>query len=375
MEKIQMVDLHGQYKAIKNEIDKSIQKVLDHARFIKGGEVKTFEADLATYMDSKHVIGCANGTDALQIALMALDLKPGDEIITSPFTFVATAEVIALLHLKPVFVDIDPATFNIDAQKVAAAITNKTKAILPVHLFGQCAGMKSLLQVAEKHNIHIIEDNAQAIGADYTNGNNVKKAGTMGIIGTTSFFPSKNLGCYGDGGALFTYNDEIAERISAIANHGSKVKYYNDLIGVNSRLDTLQAAILNVKLQFLDQYIVARQQAAAWYDKELGRQDGLIIPPRNEDSTHVFHQYTLRVKNNRRDELKNYLAEHDIPSMVYYPVPLHKQKPYAIYLDGDTNLKHAEQACNEVLSLPMHTQLSERQLTHITNSIHKFFDQ
>jgi dTDP-4-amino-4,6-dideoxygalactose transaminase len=373
MNNIQMVDLSNQYLKIKNEIDTAIQNVLEHTRFIKGGEVKLFETELADYLGCKQVIGCANGTDALQIALMALNLEPGDEVITSPFTFVATAEVIALLQLKPVFVDIEPGTFNIDPEKVKSVITDRTKAILPVHLFGQCADMKTLLEISEKHHLHVIEDNAQAIGADYAFKGNTVKSGTMGMIGTTSFFPSKNLGCFGDGGALYTNDSKLAEKIAAIANHGSKVKYYNDFIGVNSRLDTLQAGILRIKLGYLDNYIKSRQAAATYYDEQLSQIDEISIPKRNPDSTHVFHQYTIRIKDNKRDELKKYLGEHNIPSMVYYPLPLHKQKAYTAYASSKQDLHHAEQACMEVLSLPMHTELTRDQLTFITEAIINFF--
>lgn len=368
-----MVDLHGQYLNIKNQVDKAIQEVIDNTRFIKGKEVKFFESELSEYLACNHVINCANGTDALQIALMALNLEPGDEVITSPFTFVATAEVIALLKLKPVFVDIKPGSFNMDSDRIEEAITKNTKVILPVHLYGQCAHMKRILEIARQNKLYVIEDNAQAIGSDYLLDGKSLKSGTMGTIGTTSFFPSKNLGCFGDGGALTTNDGNLAEKISAIANHGSKVKYYNDVIGVNSRLDTLQAAILRIKLGYLNGYIKSRQQAAAWYDEYLAEVEEITIPERNPDSTHVFHQYTIRVKNGKRDDLKKYLSEHNIPSMVYYPVPLHKQKAYMPFVDHKKELKHSENACTEVLSLPMHTELTKDQLSFITEAIKNFF--
>lgn len=373
MQNIQMVDLYGQYQSIKNEIDTAIQEVVDNTRFIKGKEVGLFESELADYLGCKHVTGCANGTDALQIALMALDLLAGDEVITTSFTFVATVEVIALLGLKPVFVDINPDTFTMDPDQVKQAVSKKSRVILPVHLFGQCADMNAILAIAEEFKLHVIEDNAQAIGSDYSMNGHSRKAGTLGIIGTTSFFPSKNLGCFGDGGALVTDNATLAEKITAIANHGSKVKYYNEIVGVNSRLDTLQAAVLRVKLGYLDDYIRARQKAAEWYDEYLAEIDEIVIPKRNNDSTHVFHQYTIRVKNKKRDELKNYLASHNIPSMVYYPVPLHQQKAYAQFADETRPLVHSEQACEEVLSLPMHTELTNDQLSFITEAIKNFF--
>ena len=373
MKKIQMVDLQGQYLNIKNQVDKAIQEVIDNTRFIKGTEVKLFESELTEYLACNHVISCANGTDALQIALMAMDLEPGDEVITSAFTFVATAEVIALLKLKPVFVDIEPGSFNMDPDLIEEAITKKTRVILPVHLFGQCANMKRILEIARQNKLFVVEDNAQAIGSDYIMDGKSLKSGTMGTIGTTSFFPSKNLGCFGDGGALMTNDGEVAEKMSSIANHGSKVKYYNDIIGINSRLDTLQAAVLRIKLGYLNDYIKSRQQAAAFYDEHLSEIEEIAIPERNPNSTHVFHQYTIRVKNTKRDELKNYLSGHNIPSMVYYPVPLHKQKAYAPYVSNKQKLSHSENACKEVLSLPMHTELTENQLSFITEAIKNFF--
>lgn len=361
---ISMVDLKGQYIKIKNEIDEAIHSVLDSTAFINGGAVTSFAKNLAGYLEVKHVIPCANGTDAIQIALMALNLEPGDEIITTPFTFIATAEVINLLRLKPVFVDVDQQTFNIDPAKIEKAITKKTKCIIPVHLYGQPADIYSIMQIANKHNLIVIEDNAQSIGATYKN----KKVGSFGHIGTTSFFPSKNLGCYGDGGAITTNDDKLAETLKMIVNHGSKVKYYHDVVGVNSRLDTIQAAILDVKLKYLDSYITARQKAAAFYDKSFSRLENISIPFRASNCTHVFHQYTLTIKNNR-DELKSKLDKSGIPSMVYYPVPLHLQKAYLYcgYKKGDFPI--SEYLAERVLSLPMHTELTEDQLEHITQSV------
>lgn len=373
MKKIQMVDLVSQYQKIKEEVDAAMQEVLNSAAFIKGPQVKSFEESLAAYTGARHVIACANGTDALQIAMMALDLKPGDEVILPCFTYVATAEVIALLRLTPVLVDVNPDTFNIDLKAFEAAITPKTKAIVPVHLFGQCADMDELLKIAKKHNLYVIEDTAQAIGADYTfPDGTVKKAGTMGDIGCTSFFPSKNLGCFGDGGAIFTNDDEIARKIRMVANHGQSVQYFHDEIGVNSRLDTLQAAVLQVKLKYLDQYAKARQQAAAYYDKAFGNSAFLKIPARAANSTHVFHQYTLQLKGIDRTALKNHLAEKGIPSMIYYPLPLHHQKAYASDRYNDTMFPVSVKLCDSVLSLPMHTELDEEQLKYISSAVLEF---
>ncbi len=364
-----MVDLGQQYQAIKKEIDAGIQDVLDKGYYINGAPVQKFSANLAEYLGMKTVIPCANGTDALQIALMALDLKPGDEVITSPFTFVATAEVIALLHLKPVFVDINPNTFNIDENKIEAVITSKTKCIIPVHLFGQISNMEAIMSIAAKHNLFVVEDNAQAIGADYTfSDGTVKKAGSIGHIGCTSFYPSKNLGCYGDGGALMTNDEALGEKIRVICNHGSKVKYFHEEIGVNSRLDSIQAAILDVKLKYLDKYIQARQKAASFYDDHLKNVAGIKTPSRALNSTHVFHQYTLRVIENR-DELQKTLSQEGIPSMIYYPVPLHLQAAYTGdgYKEGD--FPESEKAAKEVLSLPMHTELDEEMLKTICSKV------
>lgn len=371
-----MVDLKSQYKSIQAEIDNAIKDVIDSSTFISGPAVKEFGADLERYLDVKHVIPCANGTDALQVAMMALGLKPGDEVIAPTFTFIATAEVIALLGLTPVLVDVDPETFNIDPVAVERAITPKTKAIVPVHLFGQCADLNSLMEIAAKHSLFVIEDNAQAIGADYILKSGKKiKAGTVGHIGCTSFFPSKNLGCYGDGGAIFTNDDELGSRLHAIVNHGMRVRYYHDEIGVNSRLDSIQAAILKVKLKYLDSYAAARQKAALAYDKAFAGVRGIKIPARNPDSTHVFHQYTLVLDGINRAELKEYLAQKEIPAMVYYPVPIHKQKAYLNprYREGDFPV--SEKLSETVISIPMHTELDEEQIQYITSHILQFINQ
>ena len=365
-----MVDLQSQYARIKQEIDNGIQEVINSAAFIKGKKVADFQHNLEQYTGAKHVIPVGNGTDALQIALMALGLKPGDEVITPTFTFIATAEVVALLGLTPVVVDVDWDTMNMDMEAVRRAITPKTKAIVPVHLFGQCVEMEALMNLAKEHNLYIIEDACQAIGAQYTFSNGTtKQAGTMGHIGCTSFFPSKNLGCYGDGGAIFTNDDELAARMQAIANHGMVVRYHHDMIGVNSRLDSIQAAVLDAKLPHLDEYIAARQQAAAYYDQAFSRNEKVLIPCRAPHSTHVFHQYTLRVVGADRDQLREGLAEKGIPAMIYYPVPLHQQKAYLDprYKDGDFPIAERLAAC--VLSLPMHTELDEEQLEYITSSV------
>ncbi len=368
-----MVDLNGQYERIKREVDEAIQKVLDSTAFIKGPDVKAFELALASYLDAGTVISCANGTDALQIAMMALELKPGDEVITTPFTFVATVEVLKLLGLKPVFVDIEPGTFNIDIDKLKIKISSRTKAIVPVHLFGQCANMERLSAFASEYGLYIIEDAAQSLGCNYRFSDaSVRKSGTIGTIGCTSFFPSKNLGAFGDGGALFTNNPILAAKLQALVNHGMIQRYHYDYVGVNSRLDTLQAAILNVKLKHLDEYNRARQSAAEFYDNALGELKDITIPSRSKFSDHIFHQYTLRVLGGKRDELKNHLEKSSVPAMIYYPVPLHLQKAYADlgYKIGDFPI--AEQACHEVLSLPMHTELSEEQLYFITERIIEF---
>jgi dTDP-4-amino-4,6-dideoxygalactose transaminase len=367
MEKIKMVDLNGQYLSIKSEINQAIQSVIDSSAFINGPQVKDFRNDLKSYLDCKHVITCANGTDALQIALMSLNLKPGDEIIVPDFTFIATAEVIALLNLKPVFVDVTSDTFLMDLKQVEEKISSKTKAIIPVHLFGQCVNMEELMRIANQHNIFVIEDNAQAIGADISVQGNKSKAGTIGHIGCTSFFPSKNLGCFGDGGALFTNDDKLADEMGSIANHGSRIKYYNDIVGVNSRLDTIQAAILQIKLKRLDNYILRRQKAAEIYDNLLSDIEGIQIPKRVDYSSHVFHQYTIVTE--QREDLKLYLQENNIPSMVYYPLGMHNQKAYK------TNdvLKVSDKLCQTVLSLPMHTELTANQQEFICDTIQSFY--
>lgn len=374
MENLQMVDLKNQYQKIKTEVDEAIHRVIDNTQFVKGDEVKKLQDSLSNYLKVKHTIACGNGTDALQIALMALGLKPGDEVITTNFTFIATVEVVALLGLKPVLVDANIENYNIDTKKIKAAITEKTKAIVPVHLFGQCANMEEIMQIAKDHQLFVVEDNAQAIGADYTfSDGTIKKAGTIGDIGTTSFFPSKNLGCFGDGGALFTNNDELAEKISMIANHGMKKRYYHEMIGINSRLDTIQAAILNAKLPHLDTYCKARQKAADFYNQTFAKIDGLETPKIEDFTTHVFHQYTLRVKNRKRDALKKWLEEKQIPAMIYYPVPLHKQQAFANLFDKEKKFPFTEQLTQEVLSLPIHTELTTAQLNYITKAVIEFF--
>ena len=362
-----MVDLQTQYQRIKADIDAGIQEVIDSAAFIKGPKVAAFQQHLEQYTGAKHVIPVGNGTDALQIALMGLGLHPGDEVITPTFTFIATAEVVALLGLTPVVVDVDWDTMNMDIEAVRRAITPRTKAIVPVHLFGQCADMQALMELAEEKHIFIVEDACQAIGAKFTFSNGeTKQAGTIGHIGCTSFFPSKNLGCYGDGGAIFTNDDALAERMRAIANHGCHVRYHHDEVGVNSRLDSIQAAVLDAKLPHLDEYIAARQRAAAYYDKAFKDCEGLLIPGRQPHSTHVYHQYTLRVVGADRDKLRDGLAQAGIPAMIYYPVPLHQQKAYRDprYKDGDFPVAERLAAC--VLSLPMHTELDEEQLAYIS---------
>jgi UDP-2-acetamido-2-deoxy-ribo-hexuluronate aminotransferase len=374
--KIQMVDLKSQYDQIKTEVDQAIQNVIDTTTFINGPEVKSFQTDLEKYLGVKHVIPCANGTDALQIAMMALGLKPGDEVITADFTYVATAEVIALLGLKPVLVDVHPDTFDIDVKAIEKAITSKTKAIVPIHLFGQCADMESLLALAKKHKLFIIEDTAQAFGAEYTlSDGSVHKAGTMGTVGTTSFFPSKNLGCYGDGGAIFTNDDELAKKIKMIANHGQSVQYVHDSIGVNSRLDSIQAAILRVKLKHLDQYAAARQKVAAYYDAAFAGQAKIRIPKRMNHSTHVFHQYTLRLVGADRTKLREFLSTRDIPAMIYYPIPLHEQKAYQDPAHQGGEFPVTESLCASVISLPMHTEMDQETLKHITDSVLEFLSK
>ena len=374
MIKYPMVDLVGQYKKIRPEVDTAIAEVLNSAAFINGPAVKSFQKNLENYLNVKHVIPCGNGTDALQVALMALGLQPGDEVITTSFTFIATAEVIALLKLTPVLVDVDPDTFNIDPAAIERAITPKTKAIIPVHLFGQCADMHAIKEIAEKHNLFVVEDTAQAIGAEYScyNSGNVKKAGTLGDIGCTSFFPSKNLGCYGDGGAIFTNNDDLAEMMRAIVNHGMKVRYYHDYIGVNSRLDTIQAAVLDIKLKHLDEYNKARFQAAEYYNRAFAGNPKIKTPVTASFTNHVFHQYTLVLKDVDREGLMKQLTEKGIASAVYYPVPLHMQKAYIDprYTEGDFPV--TEELSRTVMSLPIHTELTEEIQKEITEAVLEF---
>lgn len=370
-----MVDLKGQYEKIQTEIDNRILQVLRRSDFINGGEVGDFTKALSQYLCNSYVVPCANGTDALQIAMMALDLQPGDEVIVPSFTYVATAEVLGLLNIRPVMVDVDPQDFNITAKHIEAAITPKTKAVVPVHLFGQCADMESILAVAAKYNLYVVEDTAQAIGAEYTFSDGRKmKAGTMGDIGCTSFFPSKNLGCYGDGGALYTMNEALGQKIRMIANHGQEKKYVHKLIGVNSRLDTIQAAVLNVKLQHLDEYSEKRRNAADIYDNLLKDIKGVTTPKRNKNSTHVFHQYTLVVDNDKRDGLKKHLQDYGIPAMVYYPIPLNEQDAYRTIGKVSGSLDVTKTLCKSVLSLPMHTELTLDQQKYIAETIKSFFE-
>lgn len=375
MKKIQMVDLISQYKHIEEEIQIGFDQVLNTASFINGQQVTQFANNLENYLQVKNVIPCANGTDALQIALMALDLKPGDEVITADFTFAATVEVINLLNLKSVLVDVDYNTFTIHPEAIKKAITSKTKAIIPVHLFGQCANMEEILKIAQEHNLYIIEDNAQAIGADYIfSDGTTKKSGTIGTIGTTSFFPSKNLGCYGDGGAIYTNDENLSHKIRGIVNHGMYKRYYHDEVGVNSRLDTLQAVVLNAKLPHLDEYNKKRKNAADYYDKAFANHPNLQVPTRAEYSTHVFHQYTLKIVNSNRDELQKYLLEKEIPAMIYYPVPLRKQKAYFSEDYKDQDFIITDQLINQVISLPMHSELEEEQLKYISDNILMYFN-
>lgn len=368
-----MVDLKSQYEQIKEEVDERIQGVLDTSTFINGPEVKRFQEELEKYLDVKHVIPCANGTDALQVAMMALGLKPGDEVITTTFTFVATAEVIALLGLVPVLVDCEVDSYLINTNAIKDAISPKTKAIIPVHLFGQCANMDEIMAIAKDHKLAVIEDSAQSIGASFHfKDGKSQKSGTIGDFGCTSFFPSKNLGCYGDGGALFTNDDQLAEKARMVVNHGMKVRYYHDEIGVNSRLDSIQAAVLSVKLERLDDYNLARKNAADYYDSAFKDIEEIITPKRESNSTHVFHQYTMRVVGLDRNALQKHMMDNNIPAMIYYPVPLHQQKAYRDdrYNDGDFPI--AEQLATEVMSLPMHTELTEEQLKKITETLKEF---
>ncbi len=376
MRAIKMVDLHGQYLRIKPEIDQAIQSALDSTDFIQGAAVREFEEALSRYMGGIPTITCGNGTDALQIAMMALGFKPGDEVILPVHTYVATAEVIALLQLVPVFVDVDENTFTIDTTKVEKLITSKTVAIVPVHLYGQCADMESICELAKRHNLHVIEDAAQSLGAEYiyTDGTR-KKAGTIGTIGTSSFFPSKNLGAFGDGGVLFTNDTALASRIRMIANHGQQKKYHHDLVGVNSRLDTLQASILKVKLGYLDEYEMKRAQVAEYYDKNLAGLGFLTTPKRFSKSTHVFHQYTIKIQNGNRDRVKTHLQDKGIPTMIYYPVPLHMQQAYKRPGIGAGTFAITESLSNTVLSLPIHTEMDTEQLVYICDSIKGFKPQ
>lgn len=369
-----MVDLKGQYEKIKTEIDDAVLDVLDSMAFINGPKVKEFQENLEKYLDVSNVIPCANGTDALQIALMALDLKEGDEIIVPSFTYVATAEVIALLKLKPVMVEVDENTFNTTAEIIEKAITPNTKAVVPVHLFGQTCDMSPIMEVADKHNLFVVEDNAQAIGSDYTfPDGTIKKAGTIGHIGTTSFFPAKNLGCYGDGGAIFTNDDDLAAKMRMIANHGQIERYYHSVIGVNSRLDSIQAAILVVKLKYLDDYAKARNEVAEKYDAAFSEIAELQIPVREKNSTHVFHQYTLRVKNRMRDDLQKHLTERYVPANIYYPVPLNEQEAFIDFVPANLDLPITEMLCREVISLPIHTELKAETQDYIIQAVEEFF--
>ncbi len=376
MKQIRMVDLHTQYGNIKPEIDTAIQEIVDSTAFINGPAVGRFQENLEKYLGIRHVIPCANGTDALQVAMMALGLQPGDEVITTSFTFIATVEVIALLRLTPVLVDVDPDTFNIDPEAIRRAVTPKTKAIVPVHLFGQCVDMDAILEIAREYDLFVIEDTAQAIGAEYYFKDGSKaQAGTIGHVGCTSFFPSKNLGCYGDGGAIFTNDDGLAEQLRIIVNHGMTVRYYHDMVGVNSRLDSIQAAVLNVKLKYLDQYAMARRKVAAIYNEAFKDNPKLKTPVEFNRSNHVYHQYTLVIRDVDRDALQQHLASKDIPFGIYYPVPMHMQKAYLDprYKKGDFPV--TEMLASTVISLPMHTELDEEQLEYITETVLEFVNQ
>ncbi len=371
-----MVDLQSQYTKIQHLIDPKINEVVQSAAFINGPEVHKFQEELETYLGVKHVIPCANGTDALQIAMMGLNLKSGDEVITVDFTFAATVEVIALMRLTPVLIDVEKDSFNMDITALKKAVTPKTKAIVPVHLFGQCANMEAILEVANQHNLLVIEDNAQAIGADYIYSNGTKKkAGTMGDIGTTSFFPSKNLGCYGDGGAIFTDNDELAHTLRGMVNHGMYKRYYHDVVGVNSRLDSMQAAVLRIKLPLLDSYCESRAEAAAYYSKAFALNENIITPSISSFSTHVFHQYTIQIKNKDRNALHQHLLDQGIPNAIYYPVPLHNQKAYMDERYKEEDFEVTNELISTVLSLPMHTELETKQLDFIIITILNFLDK
>lgn len=374
MRSIQMVDLKSQYELIKTEVDQAIQEVLDTTAFINGPQVKEFSNALAEYTRAKYVITCGNGTDALQIAMMGLDFQPGQEVIVPAFTYVATAEVIALLGLKPVFVDVVADTYELDISQLESKITSKTVGIVPVHLYGQCSNMEAILAFAQKNQLKVIEDTAQAIGAEYTFSDGRKmKAGTMGDVGTTSFFPSKNLGCYGDGGAMFTNDEKLAEKLYMIANHGQKKKYHHHIVGVNSRLDTLQAAILNAKLKHLDRYSASRNEVADTYDQAFAGHQTIKTPVRAANSTHAFHQYTIQVEGISRDELKSYLADKGVPSMVYYPLALHQQEAYKNLGFKEGDFPVAESLCKKVLSLPIHTEMKREDQEYIIETINSFF--
>ncbi len=373
MRPIQMVDTKSQYLKIKTEVDAAIQEVLDSAAYINGKPVQEFTANLSTYQNTKNTIPCANGTDALQIAMMALDLQPGDEVITPSFTYIATTEVVALLRLKPVFVEVDAKTFCIDPASIRKAITPRTKAIVPVHLYGHAAPMEEIMKIAAEFNLYVIEDNAQAIGCDYTFSDGTKKkTGTIGTIGTTSFYPSKNLGAYGDGGAIFTNDDALAIKIKMIANHGQQKRYYHEMVGCNSRLDSIQAAVLNIKLRELDRYNAARQKVAETYNRAFATNEKIITPFVASYSTHVYHQYTLVLNGSNRDGLNTYLAEHKIPSMIYYPVPGHRQPMFASFGLPEYDLKVTDGLTERVISLPVHTEMDEEQLTYITGHVLNF---
>ncbi|MCK9198574.1 MAG: DegT/DnrJ/EryC1/StrS family aminotransferase [Bacilli bacterium] len=374
MKKIEMVDLKGQYLRIKTEIDSAINEVIENTAFINGKHVETFSENLKTYLGVNYVVPCANGTDALQVALMALNLKTGDEVIVPSFTFIASAEVIGLLGLRPVMVDVDYDNFNVTAKNIEKAITVNTKAIIPVHLFGGAAQMEEIMLLAKKYDLYVVEDNAQALGADYVfDSGKRQKLGTIGHIGCTSFFPSKNLGCYGDGGAVFTNDETLAKRIKMICNHGSTVKYHHEVLGVNSRLDTLQAAILDVKLKYLNTFNKLRYEAAQRYSYAFKDISGIITPKESTFSTHVYHQYTLKVLDGKRDELKEFLAKHGIPAMVYYPIPLHKQEAFLQIAHQSGDMSVAEKLCDEVLSLPMHTELDLSTIAFIISKIMSFY--
>lgn len=376
MNKIQMVDLMAQYERIKPSVDAAIQSVITKAQFINGPEVSTFQEEFSEYLGVKHVIPCANGTDALQIAMMGLGLQPGDEVITPSFTYIATTEVIALLGFTPVFVEVDAETFCMDPISLAKAITPKTKAIVPVHLYGQAANMEEIMRIANAHNLYVIEDNAQAIGCDYYfSSGDVAKTGTIGHIGCTSFFPSKNLGCFGDGGAIMTNDDELASKLRMIANHGQSKRYYHDQVGCNSRLDSVQAAVLRIKLQHLDSYNDARQNLAAFYDQAFQSIPGITIPVRKAYSTHVYHQYTLQVNPELRDRLNEYLAEREIPSMIYYPVPAHRQLMFSAFGCDSLVLPVTDYLTERVISLPMHTEMKQDQRDYIVTTVQSFFKQ